>query len=414
MSDVELSARKSHRVWVLPLALAVVTGLIGTAILLSQAPIYQVQAQVITISSPGDVDPRATLFTANTASPTTIIEGLFNSRPAVRFLAQQLGQKEEEVGKRYAVSADTASGIIGISLDVTDPESGKHHLSNLFSKIRNLEVDTAQSSAALNARQLSESVAKRTKEYEKAQEDFAQLLRASKTPFNGEMRTATEFSRSLEDLRGELEGTKALHAQAKKALSDELNNPEWPKNGVEREVASHLEMLRQKVTESKQYYQELSAQYNKDAPQLVNARAELEAAESVYKRELATAKQGVRMGLERSLMRLEGQRKMLEYQIAAKREIVRKAPQETSAVGNAVRNLTLLRTALSDLRTRYELARIEAESTRVRWSVLSEPGTDGVAVNKRYVRTPLTSALIGLFLGVLIERRRSSMRRLPS
>lgn len=389
----------AKRTWI-PVGLAVLGGIIGVAMTVLAKPLYRTSLQVLVF--PSNTAPAASLLLGPTATPQSQLAGIFTSRPMHLFIAKTAGRTEDQIDREYTVRSDPSISQVEIILDLNNPEEARAILPKIAAEAQRIQRASVADASSAREAQLKKVLDERMARYSRAQDDLSAALREAKSPVSSVAKLAelTTGAQTQRALVFELETSiRRLKEQLKTALNS-ATLPKSPTDPTSAELQA-LDELRITADRARADLKAISERYQPGAPEYAAADAKAEAAEAIYKREADAYRQAVAAGLNTQISQLQTQLSVAKYRAESLEKLSRSAPEASLNVRNQVRQVETLQSELAELRSSYEVAKIETEVERTRWAPVGPPITEERPMNKRYARTPLASAALGFLVGVL-------------
>lgn len=414
-----------RRRWFLPFALGVVGAVLVAGRSYLQRPVFIVNSQVIVLASGAQEGSAALALSGLTTSPSSILAGVFSSRPMVQHVAQGLGISELEARTKYFVKLDSQTGILDVRIETADQERGIEVLKDSVQYGHELEMDAARTAASKRAIQLRAALELQKSRYEQTQQDFLKVVSNLKSPISGDFTDVGAVAEQLRTAESNLAEAKTRLRNFLATQNRLLNDPGIPKDLMDLPTASGAgkitasgaspaldrsgiyEELRQDAIKKEGAWRELLKTYTPGAPEVIQAHNDYLAAKTVYDRELGRMKSELNNGLVNSIQQLRGEIQVSEYQVNELKRTYTNVPREVLAISNAERELLSTAALTANVGKQYELAKLEAESERVRWTVLSQPRVDPRPINKRYARDLAAGGVAGFLLALLILKLNS-------
>ena len=163
-------------------------------------------------------------------------------------------------------------------------------------------------------------------------------------------------------------------------------------------------------------YKLIQLQYNLDvaqttlgplAPKVVALKREIDVTRQTLNEEISRYLQSVDVNLDANIATLEATRLTTKYQLDIASELAESAPREAVELARLAREVVILGDVSTNLRSKWEEAKIAADVDQVKWSVLEGPFIEDVPTNKHFVRNTAIGAIIGFLIGSVILNIRS-------
>lgn len=357
-------------------------------------PIHRVRAQILLLPQPESLGTQALLLSGNTATPLTILHGVFDSDAVVLDLSQKFQIPEARLRQMWFVRSDPVSNQIEIIADAPSAKLAQQLVDRSIQKARELEVQSAETAAGARAKQLQATLAGQMRGVTAAERNFSQLLISVPAPVGGPQEAASALG-SATQLEADLASRRAQRDLLKSKLGASLSERDLPKSGK-------LDDLRQSVRRLEEEQSAAQRTYGPEAPELRRVQERLDVTRDLYERELDRAKESLRQGLIAQIADIESSIASLEYRASQLANLRQAAPAASAQVASGLKRLRQAYTAASDVRARFERARVDAEVERVNWSVLTPAFAEERPINKRYVRNPLAGGALGALAGALL------------
>ncbi len=369
-------------------------GIIGGGIAFSNTclakPIYRTKVQLLVSAPVESVGLGISFLSGNTATPVTIITGLFESPALVSALSKETKMDERELARSWFVQNDPLTSQIELTLDHQDPQRAATIIRRALEIGRILEVESVKSTSKTKAEQLKESYEARIKEVDQAEIAYREFLKENAPEIGsiaGSGRQSWEVQQLQSQIRAEESKLSALRANVRRAIS----NPAIPKQGP-------LDALRQRLITLQTDLSAIRSQSGPDAPELKSKQEELLSTQKIYDRELAKTLQALEADLNTEVGVAQAALDAKRWQL---NQIVLNSggsPKVASQMQTLIRQLQSVYRAAAEARAEYEAARAESSIERSNWQRISTPFVLEKPINKGLIRTSAAGFILGAFL----------------
>ena len=359
---------------------------------------YRVRAQVVMLPQADQLLASSMILSGNTATPLTVLQGVFDSDAMVSALSKQFKITEPTMRSIWFVRTEPLTNQLEVMADSTSPELAQQIVEFSIAKAREFELRANESAAGRREQQLEESIKAQARRNQGVERDLIVALTSSSlTSWN-----SREATSNLESLQVQLNIARSKRAEIKHRMERNLSDADLPKD-------EHLDGLRQRVRSLDEELAASQTRLGPQAPELGRIRDQLSVANEQYKKELSRASQAVKSGLQTQIADLDASIQSLSYEVSRGQQEAKASPSQEAALATQVRRLQQAYGTTADLRSRYEQARVDAEVERVNWTVVTPAFREERSINKRWVRNPAAGAVLGMvfaaFLAFSVPRR---------
>lgn len=355
---------------------------------------HRVRAQVMMLPHANDLLANSPILSGNTATPLTVLQGMFDSDAMVREMSEQFKIPASTIRSIWFVRSDQATNQLEVIADATSPDLARQMVDFSISRARDFELRANESAAGRREKQLSQSLkvqGKRNLQIENA------LVKTMESPdlTVWDAQGMLNMVASAETSQVQLGLLKAQRTQLATRMRRNLADPALPKD-------PRLDGLRQQVTKLVEQVRGAEQELGPDAPALANLRVQLSVAQDQYNRELRRAQLAVNGDLQVDIADLDAQIAGLQFQVNQQNRSVAQSPGAQSVLQTKIKQLQDTYATTADLRAKYEQARIDAEVERVNWAVITPSFLEERPINKRWARNPFAGAVLGMLFGVIL------------
>jgi uncharacterized protein involved in exopolysaccharide biosynthesis len=369
-------------------------GIIGGGIAFTNTylakPVYRTKVQLLVSTPVESVVLGISFLSGNTATPVTIITGLFESPALVSTLSREAKMDERDLARSWFVQNDPLTSQIELTLDHQDPQRAATIIRRALEIGRILEVDSVKSTSKSKAEQLKQSYEARLKAVDQAEIAYRDFLQKS-LPETGSILGSDRQTWEIQQLRSRIQADEskisAMRANARRAIS----NPAIPKQGP-------VDVLRQRLNTLQAELDSIRSQLGPDAPELKSKQDEVQSVQKVYDRELAETMQALEADLNSEIGAAQAALDAKRWQL---NQIVLSSggsPKVASEMQTLIRQLRSAYRAAAETRAEYEAARADSSIERSNWQRISSPFVLEKPINKGLIRTSAAGFALGAFL----------------
>lgn len=369
-------------------------GIIGGGIAFTNTylakPVYRTKVQLLVSTPVESVVLGISFLSGNTATPVTIITGLFESPALVSTLSREAKIDERDLARSWFVQNDPLTSQIELTLDHQDPQRAATIIRRALEIGRNLEVESVKSTSKSKAEQLKQSYDARLKAVDQAEIAYRDFLQKS-LPETGSILGSGRQTWEIQQLRSRIQADEskisAMRANARRAIS----NPAIPKLGP-------VDILRQRLNTLQAELDSIRGQLGPDAPELKSKQEEVHSVQKVYDRELAQTMQALEADLNSEIGAAQAALDAKRWQL---NQIVLNSggsPKVASEMQTLIRQLRSVYRAAAETRAEYEAARADSSIERSNWQRISSPFVLEKPINKGLIRTSAAGFVLGAFL----------------
>ncbi|HEY3780269.1 MAG TPA: Wzz/FepE/Etk N-terminal domain-containing protein [Fimbriimonadaceae bacterium] len=337
-----------------------------------------------------------------------IVKGLIEAKSTPEFVADhlpanlksQVPEKDIEKSIKVVYDEDAAQ----LEIDTFWPKSKEisfELLQLVEMAMEHYNKGSYISIANQKAEMLASAVKDRDKELKKAENDVLVFQKKAKTvsdpanPFN------TQYVSKLKDAQYQLDNIEhqidITQSEVARMAGKALDMPT---------AIPQQEQWRNQLTAQEYVLSQLEVTDGPNAPAVVKQKADIE----ITKKNLVDAVQkylnSVNLKVDSNLASLEANRLILTWQVDYLGTLAKAAPAEAVKLQNLVQEVLAREDALKNARMNYEQARLDADSTPVKWSVLVPGYIQDKPTNKKYGLYPLLGVVLGVAIGWIWSGRK--------
>ena len=348
---------------------------------------YRVRAQVLMLPQSDVSVASSMLLSGNTATPLTILQGVFDSDAMTAALAKQFDMTESSVRSIWFVRTDPLAQQLEILADSTSPQMARQMVDFSIRKAREFELAASESAASARQEQLARSLSKQSAGNKSVEAEMILALQNA---------DAGAFTlENSQDVMAQLIAAKARRAALGDRLAGNLGDADLPKDG-------RLDTLRIRVRNLSNELKTAKEKFGPEAPALTKIQDQLDVATEQYSNELGLATQAIRGGVQSEIAELDATISALSFRVSEAEARAESAPTQNAAVLTTTRKLEQAYATTADLRLRFEQARVDAEVERVNWTVVTPAFLEERSINKRWARNPAAGAILGMLLAAFL------------
>jgi uncharacterized protein involved in exopolysaccharide biosynthesis len=355
--------------------------------------------------------PSAASVLGSDADPLAIIQGIIQSHPAQRYVADQSGMSVGEVLNRVAVTTNGPNQQVMVTFDDSRKKYALKVVQSVLDILTDLSGKTDVSQAATQAKYYEQAVHQKAQDLAEAEDRVLKFQEKTitapdpSTPFSG-----IGYTRRLLDNEFDLKSvTQSIAVAKKQAEQQGKSNADIPS------ALASSGRWRSKIVDLQYNLSVAETKFGPEAPEVISIKKEIDVTKAQLQSEIAKELISINEQLDPNVASLEAKRLLLEFQHDYLVKMSNIAPKEAVDFQRLVREALAQADLYKDIRARYESARIQAQVERAKWSVLAEPYVLESPTNKTYVRNVFLGFLLGLVAGsILLYRRnlKSSPRQL--
>ncbi|MCG9895587.1 MAG: hypothetical protein MH204_08950 [Fimbriimonadaceae bacterium] len=328
--------------------------------------------------------------------PIRILAGVLESERAKTNVSEALKIDYEDLS--YVVRANPANGQITITKVDENREIAAQIVEKLIEQLGEIETEIGFTEADREARNLKTALEERRKVMADLELQVVAFMRSAKTsPDPDNPLAAQQYVTQLKDLQIQ---KASLEAQLE-ALKQ--NSIKLAQRGAKLPVdsTSDLSAWRRKLDDAVYQLNVLRISEGERSPSVMKAKETVRVAEAELQKQAARALQAANEGVDAQYLDVLARKVVVDSQIASLTPLVEKAPDEGLQLQRLRTQLDTAMGAVELAERKYETARLNADASRVKWSVLDQPYVERRPVNKSLFRTGVVFLLIGLALSAL-------------
>lgn len=374
------------------------------------APRWQARAALLLpiTESGGGGGAIAALVGQGATSPLNVLEGVVSSRKSVNRVAELTGTDPEKLEDQLSAKGDAPSNQLVITAEDGSSEKALQIVRSSIHVLTGLTKELGLSVAVRTKKEIETALESKKAELKKAEEAITAFQKAAKTvpdpeaPYSG-----GAYIKVYSEAKLELTKVQKQLAAAKEVATNALGKPFDLPTGLPDQ-----ELLRQKLVDKENQLQVARIHFGENAKEVIVLRKEVEAMRDSLKSELSRRVQAISDGVDIKVAELEAQRILLTWQVQAFKQLADIAPVEAAEAIRLGREVQTLTEVVSQLRTSFEKARIDADVDKVRWTVLEDPFVVKPALNKRFVRATAFGGALGFLIAALVAFGTNAKRRI--
>ena len=375
-------------------SLAVIGGVVALAYTAWIPAKHRVRAQVMLLPTANDMLASSPILSGNTATPLTVLQGMFDSDAMARELSDQFKISEDTLRAVWFVRSDQTTNQLEVIADATSPGLARQIVEFSISKAREFELRANESTAGRREKQLAKSLIDQRARNARVESELIQALESTaSTSWDAQGMLEVVAASEANQVQLNLLRTKRAHLLSK--TRQNLSDADLPKD-------PRLDALRASAIKAGEDLAQAQADLGPESPDLEKLQDRHEIAKTQYQRELQRARESVSTGLQGELADLDAEIAGLQYQVGQQRRSVEQGPGEQTILQQKIRKLQETFATTADLRSKYEQARIDAEVERVNWAVITPAFSEEQPINKRWARNPAAGVVLGLLFGAIL------------
>lgn len=345
--------------------------------------------------------------------PLLIVKGVVESRATTDYILHHLPpdlkgkMKRDQVEKAITVKYDDDKQQVEIDAYWFNNVDTAFTLLNLANDALNHYNKSAYFSvAAQKLQMLSKALAQKEKELkdeEKLVSDFQKHAKTVPDPTNplsaGQYITKEKEAQfELDNVNHEID---IAQGEASKMASKALDMP----TAIPQQQA-----WRTQLTMQQYQLAQLEVQSGPAAPAVVALKADIEVTKKNLLKEVQKYLESVNIKVDSNMAQLESNRLILEWQVDFLKTLSSAAPGEAIKFQDLLTEAMARADALKVTRMEYEQAKLDAEVSPVKWTVLVPAYKEDKPANKKYGLYTTLGVLIGLLFGWGFSARKEFVR----
>lgn len=269
----------------------------------------------------------------------------------------------------------------------------------VINRTRELDRTVGFSMAGRQAAELEKSVKAKAIELRKA-EDELRVVQSNATTSPADPDKGTSYLRRLQELELGLIGASKRLEAAMATAQLQAEDKTLPSGSVQ------YQQIREELLKAETEFEAAKRTYTEKAPEYQAAKRRLDSVQKTLQGEVSLHVRAMNKGLNERIAGLTAEKVVLENQVKVARRLVEAAPGETIGLQRALRKVRLADMTYSKVLDQYEQATINAQTSKVKWTVLDEPYLDEDPVNKNFIFNIAVFGFLGAVVGVFIVTRR--------
>ncbi len=328
--------------------------------------------------------------------PLQVLEGVLVSKSSIDQIIKKTHYDRLTVEKGFKTERKQKAAQLSFSWEDKDPKVAKMVVQTGLDNLQLLQHSMGFTTAELQAQFLEASVHDNEVKLADDESALASYEKHMSAPINPtDPTSAGTYLMQRKNLQIALKGIdaqlKALRAQAKLGATQ----PDLPT------AVPTVGKIREGLITLQTQLQTALTQFGPDSPTVIKLQREIsdDTRSAIDAGEISKYLVTVDKNLEPNVALLEGNKLEKIVELQTVNDLAEKAPDEAVELARLAREVTIRGTIYTDLRTKWEEAKVAAHVDRVKWSVLEEPYVEDKPTNKHYLRTPVLTAILGLVLG---------------
>jgi uncharacterized protein involved in exopolysaccharide biosynthesis len=340
-------------------------------------------------------------FMPGGAQPASMLRAVIESRTAIAEVAEATQLTPRQVRAMLSVEEDLQRSLLMIAAESNDKRQALTAVRTAVASLQRIEREVGFSIASKQATILEGAVATKRRELAAAEERLlAYQKRMTTIPDDGEGQSVAGYVERLQELDLELESVKKELEVQKRLAAGRLPEPELP-TGLPQ-----LDRWRERLRDAEFKLDLERTRFRDDAPTVRALAREVEVARGALEKEVAAFVRSMHETINDKTAELEARRLVLELQVQTARELAARAPGEAVEFRRHLRAVNNAAETYRRVLTDFEIARTQAEASRVRWTVLDGPYVEDRPVNKSFARNTAFGLILGLVIGLFVAAGR--------
>lgn len=335
----------------------------------------------------------------NKGSTLSILAGVMGSHSSLAAVAEKTQLPIAKVNKRLRIESDPLSGQVIASFTSKSKEEAMSAVQTVINRTRELDRTVGFSMAGRQAAELEKSVKAKAIELRKA-EDELRVVQSNATTSPADPDKGTSYLRRLQELELGLIGASKRLEAAMATAQLQAEDKTLPSGSVQ------YQQIREELLKAETEFEAAKRTYTEKAPEYQAAKRRLDSVQKTLQGEVSLHVRAMNKGLNERIAGLTAEKVVLENQVKVARRLVEAAPGETIGLQRALRKVRLADMTYSKVLDQYEQATINAQTSKVKWTVLDEPYLDEDPVNKNFIFNIAVFGFLGAVVGVFIVTRR--------
>lgn len=397
--------RQAFAFWIV-VVLVVAAGIVYTIV---KPPRFRAMSVLLTAQDSGSSMMSA--IPGLGSDPIRILGGVLESERAKRAIEAETKIAYKDLN--YVVRTDPASAQITLSWAHRDKELAKRVLGLLTEQLRTIEAESGFTVADKEAQNLKAALDARKQDVAKAEDAILAFAKTAKTAPDPDKPLSTlNYLQQLNELQIQ---EKSLQAQLDALRSNALR---VANQGADLPVSLTEDMTiwRRKLDQAQYELDVLRISKGDLDPAVARAREAVNLARQEVQRQVANAIKVANEGIDEEYLQVLARKVVVDSQIASVRPLAEQAPKEGVEYQRLLNSYKMASETVALAAQQYEAARLKADASRVKWSVLDPPFAQDDPVNKSLVQAVVQFGILGTVLGALLalmlDRRGARQRRL--
>jgi len=400
LSDVSTRLRRRWKTVMATALVGAVGALIYTVVVPAQ---YSAQAALLAPEAEGGMSAQIAAIGQQKADTVSILAGVMQSRTTLAYVAGLVNLPVRKVEKRLKIESDSLSRQVHVTFTHADPAMAKKAVEAVVEKASELDKTVGLSLAGRQAIELEKTVANKAKELKAAEDGLRQYQRGIKTFGTQEDGyTGSSYAKQLQDMDMQLQGTEKRLEAARASASMQGGTDLLPTG------SPIFDGIRDELVKAQSDFEKAKATFTPAAEEYQSAKRKLDAVQTSLREEAKRHVQSVNKGVDEKVAELEGQKLVLENQIRVARSLAERAPGEAMGLQRELRKVRIAETTYTKVVEQYEQARVNAQTSKVRWTLLDPPYTLEDPINKNFIFNVFVMGFLGAVVGVFIVTKREA------
>lgn len=349
------------------------------------------------------------IATGQGPSPLEVIKEVVLSDGTKRELAKETGQSMREVDRKLNATSDVPANSVTIEGEGNTEKDALAFVQKAYDILDRTSSSLALSRSEKQAENFKKTLDQIEGELPGKENSAAEYLKSMKAPVDpSSSLPGAEYVSDAKRLAAQLRQVDQQIALSRKTTTESANQALELPTGI-----PGIEPLRDQLLELQYKLHVAETTEGPDHPDVVRLKQEIAVAEIDIKSEISKFVASVQGGANKDIADLVAQRTLLNWEKTQAEVMSGIALKQGLTLKQMTTEADVTRTVIANLRSQYEIARVSAETDRVRWSILDKPHLKdfGVPINKHWTRTIVSGVLVGFLVGLLLGayRRRNEV-----
>ncbi len=382
------------------LTCAIATGAIFLIYTLVVPPQWKADTTILTVLPSDDMAgggagaSLASALSPNAPDPIQVLEGVLTSRKSINLIMERTHLARRDLEKGLKTERRQKQALLTISWEDSDRKRALAVVQGAVDGVLLIQHDVEFTTAGLQAKYYEQSVKDQDEKLRDAEKSLAEFEKRMKAPIDpSNPASAGAYLKEKKDLELQLG---AIDAQIAVARSQAQLLPKMPELPT---LIPSTKPYRDKLISLEYDLQVAETTLGPMAPKVVALKRTIEVTRETLNQEIRSYLKSVAVNLDPTIATLAANRLTIKYQLDVVNDLAARAPDEALILARLSREVVILGTISTALRSKYEQAKVAAKVDQVRWAVLEDPFIEDLPTNKHVARNPFMGGFLGLVFG---------------